>query len=52
MSKQHAVDIEATVRNGALDVGVFAPCAMMDVEGAEKVVEGVRRGFESLVGLE
>ncbi|KAF2843129.1 nonribosomal peptide synthetase 2 [Patellaria atrata CBS 101060] len=36
-----SVDIEATIRDGGLDVGVFAPEEMLDIGGAEKLTQGV-----------
>jgi amino acid adenylation domain-containing protein len=39
----HAIDIEATVRNGGLDVGVFGPESMIGLEKAELLVEEVGR---------
>lgn len=39
---QHAVDIEATVRNGALDIGVFAPVEMLELEEGEELIENLR----------
>jgi hypothetical protein len=46
--RQHAVDVEATVLNGALNVGVFAPGGMLDVEGAGKLLQDVREGLEGV----
>lgn len=45
---QHAIDVEATIRNGALDVGVFATVGMLSLEGVERLVEGIRLEFENL----
>ncbi|KAK5125699.1 hypothetical protein LTR85_011973 [Meristemomyces frigidus] len=47
---QHSLDLEATVANGALDIGVFCPEAMLGLEVAEKVVEEMRLVFEKLIG--
>ena len=47
-SLQHAVDIEATIRNGALDVGIFAPEEMMSIADAEGVVEEIRAELNKL----
>ncbi|KAH4000016.1 hypothetical protein HBI70_027010 [Parastagonospora nodorum] len=38
----HAIDIEATVRNGMLDVGVFAPVEMLDLAASNKLLEGLK----------
>jgi hypothetical protein len=46
--QQFALDVEATVRNGALDVGVFAPEAMLGLEGAEVLVRDLEREMERL----
>ncbi|KAJ8117348.1 hypothetical protein OPT61_g1437 [Boeremia exigua] len=35
----HAIDVEATVRNGSLDVGVFAPTSMLSLEDGEKLIK-------------
>ncbi|KAJ4355223.1 hypothetical protein N0V95_003118 [Ascochyta clinopodiicola] len=48
-TRQHAIDIEATVRSGQLDVGVFAPTEMMGLEDAEKLIEGLKTELEGLV---
>lgn len=47
-AEQHAVDIEATIRGGKLDVGVFAPTHILSLEEGEKVVEGLRSELERL----
>ena len=47
-TEQHAVDIEATIRNGKLDVGVFAPTDMLSLEDGEKLVEDLRLELEGL----
>jgi hypothetical protein len=46
MGIQHALDIEATIKDGALDVGVFAPQEMMDLEEGEKLMEDIRVELE------
>jgi hypothetical protein len=41
--------VEAAVRDGGLDVGVFAPGDLLDGEGAEKLLDELRdllRGCE------
>ncbi|KAF2799981.1 hypothetical protein K505DRAFT_264797 [Melanomma pulvis-pyrius CBS 109.77] len=48
----HAIDVEATIRNGALDVGVFGPCDMICLEDAEGLVEDIRRELEVLANME
>ena len=38
---QHAIDIEATLSQGKLDVGVFAPEDMLEVERAHELVDDI-----------
>ena len=45
---QHAIDVEATIRNGALHVGVFAPTEMLSLQNGEQLVEDLRRELERL----
>ncbi|KAF2658030.1 hypothetical protein K491DRAFT_593966 [Lophiostoma macrostomum CBS 122681] len=47
----HSIDVEATVRNGALDVGVFAPETMLGLEDAERLVNDIKLGFERVMGM-
>ncbi|KAF2084781.1 nonribosomal peptide synthetase 2 [Saccharata proteae CBS 121410] len=47
---QHALDLEATIRGGKLDVGVFGPRGMVDVEDAERIINDVVADLEGLVG--
>ncbi|KAF7682086.1 nonribosomal peptide synthetase 2 [Alternaria burnsii] len=44
----HAVDVEATIRNGALDVGIFAPTDMTSLRDGEELVRDLRRQLEEL----
>ncbi|KAF2473073.1 uncharacterized protein BDR25DRAFT_282295 [Lindgomyces ingoldianus] len=44
----HALDIEATIRNGALNVGVFAPVGMIGLEEGEKLIRDLRSELEGL----
>ncbi|KAH7139354.1 hypothetical protein B0J11DRAFT_423738 [Dendryphion nanum] len=44
----YAIDVEATMRNGALDVGIFAPGEMVDLEQAERMVGDLRKELEAL----
>jgi hypothetical protein len=46
---QHAVDVEATIHDGALDVGVFAPTEMLGLQDAEDLVRNVKLELEGLV---
>ncbi|KAK5194220.1 hypothetical protein LTR16_007118, partial [Cryomyces antarcticus] len=43
-----SIDVEATIRNGALDVGVFAPVGMLSMAAAKGVVSELR---DLLAGL-
>ena len=36
---QPSIDIEASIRNGSLDVGIFAPADILDDQGAVRVLE-------------
>jgi hypothetical protein len=45
---QHAIDIEATIRNGHLDIGVFAPTQMLSLQDGEKLVDDMRLELENL----
>lgn len=40
---QPSVDVEATVRDGALDVGVFGPTDLVSLDDADFLMEGIRR---------
>jgi len=42
---QQSLDVEATVRDGALDVGVFCPEDMLEVHGAEKFIDEVTKAM-------
>ncbi|KAF2828780.1 nonribosomal peptide synthetase-like protein 2 [Ophiobolus disseminans] len=44
----HAIDIEATVRNGALGVGIFAPVEMLGLEEGKKMTEDLRLELEAI----
>ncbi|KAF1978402.1 hypothetical protein BU23DRAFT_564003 [Bimuria novae-zelandiae CBS 107.79] len=46
----YALDIEATVRDGKLDAGVFAPGEMLGVEEGGRLIVGFREELEGLVG--
>lgn len=48
---KYAIDIEATVRDGALDVGVFAPAEMMSLEDGKKLIADIKAELESLGDL-
>jgi hypothetical protein len=36
---QPSIDIEASIRNGSLDVGIFAPVDILNDQGAVRVLE-------------
>jgi hypothetical protein len=46
---QHAVDIEATVRNDCIDVGIFGPSGILSLEAGEQRLKAIK---EKLQGLE
>ncbi|KAF2748011.1 nonribosomal peptide synthetase-like protein 2 [Sporormia fimetaria CBS 119925] len=48
---QHAIDIEATICNGALDMGVFGPTEMLGLQEAKEIVEKVLREIERAVEI-
>jgi hypothetical protein len=48
MWRQHGVDIEATIKNGKLAVGVFAPTQLLALEQGERLVENLRVRIEKL----
>ncbi len=52
MVEQNAIDIEASVRGGAMDVGVFAPASLLSLEQGEKLVEGLRGELMRLCEVE
>ncbi|OAG07938.1 uncharacterized protein CC84DRAFT_1173526 [Paraphaeosphaeria sporulosa] len=44
----HALDVEATIRDGSLDMGVFAPQDMMSLKEGEKMMEDILTELEGL----
>ncbi|KAF1999998.1 hypothetical protein P154DRAFT_522786, partial [Amniculicola lignicola CBS 123094] len=44
----HSIDVEATIRDGALDVGIFAPTSMLSLEAAQRLMEGLKAELEAL----
>ncbi|KAG9191905.1 hypothetical protein G6011_10639 [Alternaria panax] len=44
----HAVDVEATIRNGALDVGIFVPTEMMSLGDGDELVRELKKQLEEL----
>ncbi|OQO07881.1 hypothetical protein B0A48_06673, partial [Cryoendolithus antarcticus] len=46
---KHSFDIEATVRDGALDMGIFCPHALLGLKEAQVFVEGVRESLNELI---
>ena len=46
---QHAVDIEATIQHGALDVGIFAPEDMLDLQQGEEMMKKFKLILDGLV---
>jgi hypothetical protein len=46
---QPTIDVEAAIRNGRLDFGLFAPESRLDQETAETVIDAMRREMSTLV---
>lgn len=46
--EQHAIDVEATVRHGALDVGIFAPEEMLDLSAGTKLLEELENELRAI----
>ncbi|KAJ4406130.1 hypothetical protein N0V91_004802 [Didymella pomorum] len=44
----HAIDVEATIRDGYLDVGIFASTSMMSLQDGEGIMEDLRDELERL----
>ena len=47
-SPQHGVDIEATIKDGNLAVGVFAPTSLLTLEDGKRLVDHLRAQIETL----
>ncbi|KAF2813969.1 uncharacterized protein BDZ99DRAFT_410194 [Mytilinidion resinicola] len=45
----HTIDVEATIKNGSLDVGVFCPVEMLGLESAEKLILDLKRELTSFL---
>jgi hypothetical protein len=39
---QHAIDVEATIQNGSLDVGIFAPVEMLSLAAGNRLLEDLK----------
>lgn len=48
-TSQHAIDVEATIRNGNLDVGVFAPTDMLSQADGEELIQDLKDELDRLV---
>lgn len=48
MRTQFALDIEATIKDGALDVGVFAPRGLLDLDDGETLMEDIKVELEGI----
>ncbi|KAJ4993057.1 peptide synthetase [Stagonosporopsis vannaccii] len=44
----HAIDIEATIRNGKLDIGVFAPTELLGLADGKKLIGDLKAKLEVL----
>lgn len=49
---QPTIDVEAAIRDDRLDFGLFAPKARLELELAEKMIEGVQQAMGALVESE
>jgi hypothetical protein len=47
--QQPTIDVEAAIRNGRLDFGLFAPESRLDRDTAETVIGAMRREMSALV---
>ena len=47
---QHSIDIEMTVADGKLGVGIFCPEEMLGLEKAEEALQELKSTLEKLVG--
>lgn len=45
---QHPIDIEATVRNGLLDVGIFAPAEMLSLHDGNELMQDLISALEGI----
>lgn len=48
LTRQTSIDIEAAVRNGGLDVGIFYPCALEGHELAGWMMEELKETLECI----
>jgi hypothetical protein len=49
ISSQPTIDVEAAVREGRLDFGLFAPESRLDGGSAETVIDAMRREMSAMV---
>jgi hypothetical protein len=49
-TSQHSIDIEMTVTDGKLDVGLFCPESMVSLERAEEALTEFKALLEKVVG--
>jgi hypothetical protein len=47
--RQSSIDVEAAIRNGCLDVGIFAPEARLNLATMEGVLDEIRQEMKRLV---
>jgi len=47
-SIQHAIDIETTMRNGAMDIGIFAPVEMLSLEDGEAMMQDFNLALQGI----
>ncbi|KAF2644626.1 nonribosomal peptide synthetase-like protein 2 [Massarina eburnea CBS 473.64] len=46
----HSIDVEATIRNNSLDVGIFAPQEMLGLPDSERLMEDIKLELLELMG--
>ena len=47
---QRSIDIEVTVQDSTMSLGIFAPTEVLSLEDGETLAEGLRNGIERLTG--
>jgi amino acid adenylation domain-containing protein len=45
---QHAIDIEATVRNDGIDIGIFGPSSILSLEAGEQRLKAIEEELQAL----
>lgn len=47
---QYSLDVEAAVRDGSLDIGMFGPTALVSIEDAELAMARLKELLETFTG--